>query len=453
MAKREKLFGTNGVRFIPGVTHTLEFVIELAEAIGTYFDKGTILVGHDGRVSSPAIYNALIAGLMSSGCDVLEAGLVPTPALQYSVRHLGVRGGVMVTASHNPPQYNGLKVIAKDGIEIDRVDEEKIEGIFYEQKQYKADWKEVGESRKETSVIENYLNGVLAKVNTEVIRRSEFKIVLDLGNGAQCVAAPYLIEELGCELITINSVVDGNFPGRGPEPVPEKLETLSLAVKSSGADLGVAYDGDGDRAIFCDEKGNILWGDESGCLISDFLLEKSPDGTIVTPVSSTQAIEIIAKRRGGNVIRTRVGSVDVSRKIMESNALFGFEENGGCIYPKHIAVRDGCIATALMLECLATRSTTLSRAISNYVPKFYRAKGKVEVKRDEVRKILDKIEEQAKGKIEKIDGLKIWLDEKKWVLIRPSGTEPIIRVFAEAMTKKEADRILSRYLSMIGRMT
>jgi len=446
---QERLFGTNGVRFQPGISHDLDFVIRLNEAIGTYFGDGEVLLGRDGRLSSNALSYATASGLMSSGRDVAEAGLVPTPALQLAVKSLGFKGGVMITASHNPPKYNGLKVVGSDGVEVPRLDEQRIEKIFFDGSEAKADWKTVGVSRQEPSVVKGYINSILSKVNTKLIAARKFTVVMDLGNGAQSVAAPYLVEGMGCKLITLNSVVDGNFPGRGPEPTPETLNDLSSAVKSIGADFGVAYDGDGDRAIFCDEGGDVFWGDQSGCLLADYLLERTSGGIIVTPVSSTQAVEAIAKKRGARVFRTRVGSVDVSRTMIERNANFGFEESGGCIYPAHIPVRDGGMTTALMMECLAARGMSFSRAISYWVPRFHQSKAKVAVDPKSIDSIMKKIERQGGGKVEKIDGVKVWLDEKSWVLIRPSGTEPLIRIFAEAETRERAESILKKFLKIV----
>jgi phosphomannomutase/phosphoglucomutase len=445
VASQQRLFGTNGVRFVPGVSHDLDFVINLAEAMGTYFGSGEILLGQDGRLSSPALANAAVSGLLSSGRDVAEAGLVPTPALQYAVKTMGFRGGVMVTASHNPPHYNGLKVSGSDGVEVPRLDEQRIEKIYFDRSQTKADWKSIGVARPEPSVVRNYINGVISKVNAKAVADRKFTVVMDLGNGTQSVAAPYLVESLGCKLITINSVVDGNFPGRGPEPTPDSLKDLSAAVKSVGADLGVAYDGDGDRSIFCDENGRVLWGDQTGCFVADFVLGKNRGGTVVTSVASSQAIEAVAKRHGAKVLRTKVGSVEIARAILERGAVFGFEENGGCIYQPHIAVRDGGMATALMLECLARRGMAFSKALSFVVPRYYQAKTKVEVGRRNVDAMMRAVERQAKGEVERIDGVKLWTGEHSWVLIRPSGTEPIIRIFGEAESQEAADQLVRKF--------
>ena len=446
---QQRLFGTNGVRFVPGVSHDLDFVINLGEAIGTYFGTGEVLVGRDGRVSGPAVQNAAVSGLLSSGRDVAEGGVVPTPALQYAVKALGYRGGVMVTASHNPAKYNGVKVSGPDGVEVRRLDEQRIEKIYYDGSQTKADWRTVGVARQEAAVVRTYQKGVLSRVSGKAVADRRFTVVMDLGNGAQSAAAPYIVESLGCKLITINSVVDGNFPGRGPEPTPDTLNDLSSAVRSVGADLGVAYDGDGDRSIFCDETGRILWGDQTGCLLADFVLGRHPGDTIVTSVASTQAIEAVAKKHGGKVLRTKVGAVEISRTIIERKAVFGFEENGGCIYQPHIPVRDGGMTTALMLECLASRGMSFSKALAFVVPRYFQAKTKLEVSPKKVEGALRSVERQAKGQVEKVDGVKVWATPRSWVLVRPSGTEPIVRIFSEAETQDEADHLVKKFAKIV----
>lgn len=445
-----KLFGTNGVRFRPGIDADLSFVLVLAECIGTYFSDGEVLVGRDGRVSGEALTLAATSGLMSAGRNIAEAGVVPTPALQYATRALGYRGGVMVTASHNPPEYNGIKVVGADGVEIPRLDEQKIEHIYRDHSMHRANWRDVGSARQEPSAIRLYLQGVLSKVDARAIAGRKFSIVVDPGNGAQCLAAPELLDALGCKVITINSILDGRFPARGSEPTPTTLADLSAAVRASGADLGVGYDGDGDRAIFCDETGRIYWGDQTSSLLADYLLDRNPGGTLVTPVSSSQVVEYVASKHRAKVIRTRVGSVDVSRTIIERNGFFGFEENGGCIYPTHLAVRDGGMATALMLECLAARGMTFSRTIANAFPTFYQTKSKVPVDPEKVRDTMKLVERQAAGtRVEKVDGVKVWTDDRTWVLVRPSGTEPIIRIFVESNEEEKANAALKKFTRII----
>ena len=367
LAPQGRLFATNGVRFVPGVTGDMSFVLKLAASIGTYFSEGEILVGRDGRLTGQMVSYSLTAGLMSSGRNIAEADIVPTPALQFATRALGYRGSVMITASHSPPQYNGFKLIGPDGVEVSRLDEQRVEKIFHDDSATRADWKDVGTSRPEPSVIRIYLNGILSKVNTKLIAERRFKVVIDPGNGAQSLAAPYLLEALGCRVITINSIVDGDLPREGAGARPGEPARPDSRGAGLNADLGVAYDADGDRCIFCDESGNLYGGDQSGALLADYMLERNPNSTVVTPVSSSQVIETVAKRRSAKVIRTRVGSVDVSRTIGERKALMGFEENGGGYFPAHIPTRDAGMTTALMLEALAARAQ--DRSPSSWGPR------------------------------------------------------------------------------------
>ena len=444
-----KLFGTNGVRFRPGIDFDLRFVLVLAECIGTYFSEGDVLVGRDGRLSGESLSLLATSGLMSSGRNVGETGMVPTPALQFATRALGYRGGLMVTASHNPPEYNGIKVMGPDGVEIPRLDEQKIEHVYRDHSMHRANWSEVGTARPEPSAIRLYLQGIISKVNSKLISGRKFSVVVDPGNGAQCLAAPELLEMLGCKVISINSIIDGRFPARGPEPTPSTLNDLSAAVRASGADLGVAYDGDGDRSMFCDETGLVYWGDQTGSLLADYLLERSPGATVVTPVSSSQVVEIVAAKHRAKVIRTRVGSVDVSRTIIERDGFFGFEENGGCIYPAHMAVRDGGMTTALMLECLAAKGVTFSRAVGAAFPRFFQAKTKLPVDPTKVRTVMKAVEKQAAGKIERVDGVKVWTDDRTWALIRPSGTEPIVRIFCESDSEEKVNAVLKKFTKVV----
>ncbi|MBI2184641.1 MAG: phosphoglucosamine mutase [Thaumarchaeota archaeon] len=451
MTDKPKLFGTNGIRGIPGKDYTLEFIIEISQAIGTFFKKGPILVGYDGRNSSPTLAKAVVSGLLSVGLDVYEAGLVPTPALQFAVRTLNYNGGVMVTASHNPPQYNGVKVMGADGVEVSRQQETQIENIYYTRRFKEADWKTVGEAYSETKAIQTYIQGISKQIDADAIKRRSFKIVVDTGNGAQGVAAPYLLEELGCKVISLNGQVDGDFPGRGAEPTPETLKDLGEAVKATGADLGVGYDGDGDRSVFCDEKGVVHWGDRTGALLTDHILSKNPGGKVVTTVSTSSVIDYVAEKHGSKVLRTKVGSVDVSRAMIEKKAVFGLEENGGCCYAPHISTRDGAMTTALMLSFLAKQRRPLSKLLTS-LPSYYQRKEKVECPPDKVRTAMKTLESKATGRVERTDGLKIWSGKKSWILIRPSGTEPVIRVFGEAESKAELAKLFDKYLPVLKKV-
>lgn len=450
MSNPKRLFGTNGIRGIPGKDLTLEFIMEMGYAIGKYFGKGPIVVGYDGRSSGPTIAKALESALMASAIDVFEAGLLPTPALQYGVGKLGYAAGVMITASHNPPQYNGIKVVAGDGVEVSRSDELEIEDIFYRKSYQVADWKTAGRSATETRAVDTYISGVLSQVDIDSIRRRNFKVVVDPGNGAQALTAPYVLEELGCRVFSINCHINPDFPGRGPEPTPDVLGNLSEAVKVYNADFGVAYDGDGDRSIFSDERGIIHWGDRTGAIISDYVLSKKPGSTLVTTVSTSQIIDQVAEKHQAKLVRTKVGSVDVSRAMIVQKALCGLEENGGYFYAPHIPVRDGAMTTALLLEVLTQNENAFSNLLGA-LPQYYQKKVKIECPRESVRKVMSEVQNQISGEVDTTDGVKTWIDKNTWVLIRPSGTEPIIRLFAESDDKNRLDTVVDKFTGILKR--
>lgn len=441
-----KLFGTNGIRGIFGETFTLDFVSEITLSLATYFRKGPILVGYDGRESSIIISKIVCSSLNSAGLDCAIAGLVPTPCLQYSTKNLGYQGGIMITASHNPPQYNGIKPTAKDGVEISRDDELKVEEIYFKKK-WNITPQKLGITKRIENTVETYLKGIKSQVNTQKIKSRKFRIVLDLGNGAQAVTAPLLCKELGCKVITINENIDGSFSGRGSEPTPQNLQILSKTVIESKADLGVAFDGDGDRSIFCDNTGEILTGDRSALLLSQFLLEKNPKSKIVTTINSTSRIEDIAAGSKSIVIRTKVGSVEVSREMVSSKALIGFEENGGFMYGKHSQVRDGAMTMALALDLLATSKKPISDEVA-LLPSSFTTKGKVECTKDDATKIIQILKEEDHKK-DTTDGIKIMFDKSNWVMVRPSGTEPIVRIYAESDSRQSLDVLFTKYMEKI----
>ncbi len=440
-----KFFGTNGIRGIFSEDFTLEFVHDMTLALGTYFEKGPVLIGFDGRDSSPVICKIISSALNSIGIDCNVAGIVPTPCLEFAVKTLGYSGGIMITASHNPPQYNGIKPAAKDGVEISREDELIIEDIYL-QKSWIKNSKIWGITGKEERTIETYLKGIISQVDSKLIKSKNFKVVLDLGNGAQAVSAPDFCKAMQCETFLINQNIDGNFPGRGSEPTPQNLSELSRVVIENNADVGIAFDGDGDRSIFCDNKGTILTGDKSALVLIQHILKKNPNSLIITCLNSGSNTEIIADKFNSKVIRTKVGSVEVSRKMVPTDALIGFEENGGFMYGKHNQVRDGCMALALMLDLLVT-SDTLSEEIER-LPSSFTTKDKVSCSAENISKLISSLKEEFPSS-NTTDGIKITIDSKNWVMIRPSGTEPIVRVYAESESQEKLDTLMSKYLTKI----
>ncbi len=447
-----KLFGTNGIRGIFGKDITLEFIHDITLCIAQYFKNGPILVGYDGRNTSPLIAKIICSTLNYAGLDCKNAGLVPTPCLEFATKKLGYAGGIMITASHNPPLYNGIKPIADDGVEISREDEINIEEIYFSKKWISKSSK-FGTIQKENSAINVYLNGIKSQVDSSKIIQKKFKVVLDLGNGAQTITAPKLCEELGCQVFLINEKIDGTFPGRGSEPTPENLSELSDMVTKTKSDFGIAFDGDGDRSLFCDNHGTILTGDKSALLLSKYILEKNPKSTIVTCLNSGSAIEKIADLSNATVIRTKVGSVEVSRKMVPINAIIGFEENGGFMYGKHNQVRDGGMTLALVLDLLTRTGKSLSKMIELLPPSFT-TKTKISCSKEVAQKIITKLKEENPNS-DTTDGIKTTFNPQTWIMVRPSGTEPIIRVYAEASSKETLEKLITEHIqkikSMLGR--
>jgi phosphomannomutase/phosphoglucomutase len=444
MSEGRKLFGTNGVRGVVNKDMTSELALKLAQSTGTYFQGADLTVGCDGRVSSPLFLEIVCSGLASVGCQVWNLGLITTPGLQFLTKDWGLKGGIMITASHNPPEYNGLKVMGNHGVELPHEEELKIEQIFFQSKLNLAAWNEIKPPLPVSEKFTGYVKSILENVGG-VPRQASLKVVVDTANAVSVLSTPTIIEKLGGEVSVVNGTIDGRFPGRLPEPTPEHLRETSRIVPSLHADFGVAHDGDGDRAVFLDEHGFVCWGDHTFALIVEDFLQNYPGQKIVTPISSSQMIEEIAEKHGGEVVYTPVGSVHVSNLMLKINAKLGGEENGGIFYSPHVAARDGGITTAWIYRILAEARQPLSKLISK-LPKSYIVKDKIPCSNPIKEEVTEAIRNlPRKGKVLDIDGIKVWIPPRSWILIRPSGTEPIFRILAEAPTKGEALRIVNNY--------
>jgi phosphomannomutase/phosphoglucomutase len=447
-----KLFGTNGIRGVVNKEFSPEMVIKVGSSIGTFFKRESLMVGHDARTSGPMFAKAVIAGLTATGCNVFFAGMAPTPALQYAVKNHCMGGGVIITASHNPPEYNGIKVIWNDGIEISREQEIEIENIYFENKHVFAEWDKLGAKHELSGMNNEYTEAIKKHVNVSEIAEKHYHVVVDAANSVGGIATPRLLRELGCKVTTINANIDGTFPGRLPEPRPENLKEIAATVKVVGADLGVAFDGDADRSIFIDENGEIYWGDKTFALIEKHFLIENPNTKIVTPVSSSTLIKDIADAYEGEIVWTKVGSVTVSHTMKELKANLGGEENGGVFYGPHQAVRDGAMTTALILRIMAKTGKRLSKLIAEQ-PQYFIEKGKVECPEDKKERLLKKLLEQVKDtNVSTIDGVKIWFEDKSAILVRPSGTEPTYRLYAEAKNQEKALKLIKDYNMMLKEM-
>ena len=456
MAIQKRLFGTFGVRRTANDVLTPEFASRLAASFGTLF-QGKIAVGGDTRTTTPMIKHAIIAGLMSSGCDVVDLGILPTPAVQYAVRNY-YDGGIIVTASHNPPKYNGIKFVDENGIGLKDEDEIIIEETYFDREPKRTSWESIGKLFTNDKIIEEYIEEVLKRTNVEKLKKAKLKVVLDCGSGAGCYTAPYIIEKLGCELTTLNSQADGFFPGRDPEPTEANLSDLIATVKKLKADIGIAHDGDADRTICIDEKGNFVLGDKTFTLVEKTMLKEKNENIahsdanniIVTTVATSTAIYDIASENNGEVIATAVGDLLVARKLMEENGLFGGEENGGLIFPDFVYGRDAALSAAKILEIMATENKKLSELVAE-LPVYYSEKMKCECADEKKQDVMDKIAKEVSTlglDTDTTDGVKIFKDNG-WVIIRPSGTEPIFRCFSESDTQEKATEMAQWGISLI----
>ncbi len=448
-----RLFGTDGVRGIVNKELTVDFVIRLAYAIGTFFGEGSrILVGRDVRIGGEIFMKAVEAGLVSAGCKVYEAGLITTPGLQYNVGYKGFDGGVMVTASHNPPEYNGIKVIASDGIEVTRKAEEEIERIFFEQRFKPGSIALLTSSvERAPGVIDDYVKAIVGLVDREKIRAKRLRVLVDPANSVGALTTTRVVRELGGKVYTINGHLDPFFPGRHPEPTVESLRETALVARVLEVDFAVGHDADGDRAIIIDDKGRIHWGDRSATILIEHLARKHPElpRRVYTAVSSSILVEEYLKKLGVKVVWTKVGSPIIAREVIKGGGLAGFEENGGFMYPKLLPVRDGAMKTALLMELLAYENVRLSE-IFDRLPKYYPVKTKVPMPREKALQVVEKVKELYAGnRMVTIDGVKVF-GEDYWFLVRPSGTEPLLRIMVEAKDKSKAEEI-ARNLIEIAR--
>ena len=452
----KKLFGTDGIRGKVPEELTPEMAQRLGSAIGAYFGKGSrILLGRDIRAGGHMITNAVASGLMSEGVKVYNVDLAPTPAIQYNVKKLGMDGAVIITASHNPPEYNGIKVIAGDGIEIPRSDERIIENYYFNGiPSHKITWRSlVEEEVLRTDILENYVNSIINQVDVDLIRKMNYKVIVDCANSVGSLTTPWLLRKLNVKVISLNCHLDPTFPGREPEPTPQSLSLASILVRETHADLGVGHDGDADRAILITDQGEVLWGDRSGTLLSEFVSEKWKNlpNKVYTAVSSSLVVENYLKPKGIEVVWTPVGSVGISRMIKEAGgAISGFEENGGYMHVPHQIVRDGAMKIALTLYMLAERKEKMSNLVLK-LPRYYTLKEKIPLSRDKAECSIKAVSEHFSSYRQiSIDGVKI-VGENFWVLVRPSGTEPVLRIMLEANKKNFVKKLKDEVLSVINK--
>ncbi len=432
----------SGVRGIIGEGLNGQMVLNLAAAFGQSLNGGPVIVGRDARPTGPQMRLAVLAGLAFSGNDAIDIGLAPTPTVGLMVNQLGAAGGIQISASHNPVQWNALKFFNREGFFLNQEDFERFMA-FYEKGDFgNATWDRLGKVTERDDAIDIHIDRVLNFVDVEVCRSRKLKVVVDGCRSVGGLILPPLLAKLGCEVIRLDCEADGQFT-RPLEPTPAHLGALCAKVKETGAEVGFAADPDADRLAMVSEKGEPLGEDFSLALAADYIAGKT-GSDIVTNLSTTMALDDIARKHGVKLYRTKVGEAHVVEGILKHGVKIGGEGNGGVIVPEVHPGRDAATGVAVICELLATKGKgkTISEVASE-IPLYHIVKDKVPAREHEEGPIAEALcEKFGEPVFDRTEGLKlIWPDA--WVHLRPSNTEPIIRIIAEAKSPEKAKEICS----------
>ncbi|GAD51994.1 phosphomannomutase / phosphoglucosamine mutase [Halarchaeum acidiphilum MH1-52-1] len=430
-----QVFGSSGTRGVANEEVTPAFALRVAKAVGTVREESRLAVGRDTRRTGRMLTNAVASGLAAAGADIDRLGVVPTPALQAYAADEGVPG-IMVTASHNPPEYNGLKLVGADGVELPVDALERVEAVLLGEQSAAVSWDETGADRSIEGARRRYVESLLGAVDRERIADADLTVALDPGHGAGALTSPDFYRELGCRVVTVNAQPDGQFPGRDPEPVPENLADLGRLVRASDAGVGIAHDGDADRAIFYDETGEPIDGSASFAALA--AAELDAGDVAVSAVNVSQRLVDVCEDVGADLELTPIGSTRIMTRIQQlheagARVPVAGEGNGGVIFPRYRIARDGAYTGARFLELLADRSA--SEAVAPY-DGYENVRVNVPYEDEAEREALLAVaeayaERAADAELTTIDGYRLDYGDA-WVLARPSGTEPVVRVYAEA---------------------
>jgi phosphoglucosamine mutase len=443
-----KLFGSSGVRGLTNVDLTPILACRVALAMATHSKAKTAVVARDTRVSGNMLEEALVSGLLSTGTDVLFADIVPTPVLAYATKALCADIGFMLTASHNPPQYNGIKVFNSESLSYTDEDQEAVEKIVTDGNFAVADWRSLGK----TTLIDAS-TVYLCAVQKTVTLKKRWNVVVDPGCGAAFGIGPQMLKALGCKVTSLNAQPDGYFPARKSEPTAESLHDLAKTVKTLHADVGVAFDGDADRVAFVDENGVFVNFDRSLAAYGAFALKRNGGGLVVTNVEASMCVETMAEKYGGKVVRTRVGDIYVSETIKRDGAVFGGEPCGAWVHPQIHLCPDGPLSAALFLKALEDEGKTVSEFIGE-VPEYITMRENIVCKNEQKNKIAEKLGGALKSgfpdytDFSTVDGARVAL-KNGWLLVRASGTEPLIRLTVEGESPEAAKDITQKATALI----
>ncbi len=442
----DKLFGTTGVRKVYGEDFSLDMALRLGKTMGTYLQRGSVAVARDVRTTSNMIEDALVAGILSTGVNVVRMGMVPTPTLAFITRQRGFEAGLMVTASHNPPEYTGVKFWDSEGMGYTPDKESQLEEIYQSGEFNLAPWDKLGSERLLDTAVNEHIDSIISHCDAELIISKQFSIVVDPGNGAASVMTPYLMVKLACNVISVNSQPDGHFPGRRSEPDEKSLGDTIKIVQESGADLGIAHDGDSDRVVFVTESGEVVRGDRVIALLAKEMVGGSQNKTIVTTVDSSLVLDETVAKAGGKTIRTPVGDIRVALEMKESSAAFGGEACGVFIHSDFLHAPEPFLTACKILELMAKTGRSLGSLISE-IPVYPLRKAKLECPNKKKEAVMEYLAETLPKvmpdtiEVLTIDGLGVTM-KQGWVLVRPSGTEPVIRITGEARSPEAVERII-----------
>lgn len=430
----------SGVRGVIGDSLTPALLTRFAQAFGTHTGAGTIVIGRDPRTSGEMVKHAVIAGILSSGSRVVDVGMCPVPTVQLQVRKRHAHGGIAITASHNPAEWNALKFIGPSGLFLDAGQARELLDIYHQGEYTKVSGGEIRVVEEVDGATDQHINAILNVLGPLPKTGRPIRVVLDSCNGAASIAGPKLLEALGAEVIAINVTPDGSFP-RAAEPVPENLGDLCAAVKEHDADIGFAQDMDADRLAIVSERGEPIGEDYTLALAALYVLQRER-GPLVANLSTTSVLDDIAKQFDCPVFRTKIGEVNVTDGMKLHNAVIGGEGNGGVIYPRINFARDSLVGMALTLHLLAESGKSVSQLVETF-PRYSIVKEKMECSSQRIPGVLRMLrQEYARFPIDTRDGVKVMLPDG-WFLVRGSNTEPIIRVVAEAGSEDRAREIVS----------
>ncbi len=431
----------SGVRGVIGESLTPGLLTRFAQAFGTYISSGTVVIGRDPRTSGEMVKQAVIAGILSTGSRVLDIGMCPVPTIQLVVRQRRAHGGIAITASHNPADWNALKFIGPGGLFLNSGQAGEMLDIYHQGEYTKVCSAEIRTVEEVAGATDLHIRAILDALGPLPKTSKRLRVVLDACNGAGSLVGPQLLESLGAEIISINVTPDGSFP-RPAEPLAENLGDLCVAVKEHGADIGFAQDMDADRLAVVSEQGVPIGEDYTLVLAAIYVLGREP-GPVVANLSTTSALADVAKKFDCPIFLTKIGEVNVTEEMQKQNAVIGGEGNGGVIYPRINFARDSLVGMALILHLLARQSQSVTELLNDF-PHYYMVKEKLICPSDKLTVVSKMLREAYAGyPTDTRDGTKVTLPNG-WFLVRGSNTEPVIRVVGEAKTEGEAREIVAR---------